>query len=88
MNFWRTLTAVLVGNGRESQSEDVFRRDVGCITGVTSQTCPPINAAATEVFVSLVFLPYPGMMKRAVGTGMTTMTSVGNGSGTTSTRNR
>lgn len=76
------------GNGKETQSEDTFRKDVGCITGVASQTCPPVNAAATEMLVPLAFLPYPGMMKRVVGIGMKRTRSVGNGSGTTSTRDR
>lgn len=76
------------GNGRETQREDLFKKDMGCITGVASQTCPPVSAAATEMLVPLAFLPYPGMMRKAAGTGRKIMRSVGNGSGTTSTRNR
>lgn len=40
------------------------------------------------MFVLLVFLPYPGMMKKAVGMGMKPMKRIGNGSGTTSTKSR
>lgn len=86
--FGRHSLLSWLGNGKETQSEHTFRKDVGCITGVASQTCPPVNAAATEMLVPLALLPYPGTMKRVVGIGMKRTRSVANGSGTTSTRDR